>query len=221
MARRLLTFEEWVAKIESAPPPTSDDCTILPDGRRLDSRDAVYDWLAEVEAGHLGLVSRGHDLPPEGIGVTLRGTSDRKNEPKRSRFRLGSNGGRFRHPLRALVSRIPHSLGNRDNDDRQQLDDEPNHSSYKEHGKEEYPRQKWESGKSDEHRSPTSSTHRRILASRLTWRANRSRTARTCHLRVPHVWLWLVGYSPVPLQRLVRASRGPSHSEIRFLQQAR
>lgn len=31
-------------------PPTSDDVTILWDGRRLDSREAAMEWLAEVEA---------------------------------------------------------------------------------------------------------------------------------------------------------------------------
>jgi hypothetical protein len=33
-----------------AEPPTDDDVTILWDGRRLDSREAVMEWLAEVEA---------------------------------------------------------------------------------------------------------------------------------------------------------------------------
>jgi len=30
-------------------PPSPDDVTILWDGRRLDSREAVMEWLAEVE----------------------------------------------------------------------------------------------------------------------------------------------------------------------------
>ncbi|WP_262322720.1 hypothetical protein [Acidiferrimicrobium sp. IK] len=33
-----------------AAPPTPDDVTTLWDGRRLDSRDAVMEWLVEVDA---------------------------------------------------------------------------------------------------------------------------------------------------------------------------
>ena len=33
-----------------AAPPTEDDVTILWDGRRLDSKEAVMEWLAEVDA---------------------------------------------------------------------------------------------------------------------------------------------------------------------------
>jgi hypothetical protein len=32
-----------------ARPSTSDDVTVLWDGRRLDSREAVMEWLGEVE----------------------------------------------------------------------------------------------------------------------------------------------------------------------------
>jgi hypothetical protein len=47
MTRRVTTIEERIALLEAAPPPTSDDVTILPDGRRLDSREAVMAWLGE------------------------------------------------------------------------------------------------------------------------------------------------------------------------------
>lgn len=42
--------EEWFEGMRHARPPTPDDVTILWDGRRLDSREAVMEWLAEVEA---------------------------------------------------------------------------------------------------------------------------------------------------------------------------
>ena len=44
-----------------ARPPTSDDVTILWDGRRLDSREAVMEWLAEVEVKRAGEVGVGVD----------------------------------------------------------------------------------------------------------------------------------------------------------------
>jgi hypothetical protein len=49
-AQPVMTAEEWFERIRHAAPPTSDDVTILWDGRRLDSREAVLEWLAEVEA---------------------------------------------------------------------------------------------------------------------------------------------------------------------------
>ena len=45
-----MTAEEWFEGMRHADPPTDDDVTILWDGRRLDSREAVMEWLAEVEA---------------------------------------------------------------------------------------------------------------------------------------------------------------------------
>jgi hypothetical protein len=52
MARRVLPLsaEELSARVEHAPPATRDDVSITSDGRRLDSKDAVMAWLAEVEA---------------------------------------------------------------------------------------------------------------------------------------------------------------------------
>jgi hypothetical protein len=48
MTRRVTTVEERIALLEKAPYATSDEVTTLVDGRRLDSREAVEAWLAEV-----------------------------------------------------------------------------------------------------------------------------------------------------------------------------
>ena len=45
-----LTGEEFLARVRAAAPSTPDDVSIVRDGRRLDSKDAVVAWLAEVEA---------------------------------------------------------------------------------------------------------------------------------------------------------------------------
>lgn len=49
-AKPVMTAEELFERVRHVPPPTDDDVTILWDGRRLDSREKVLDWLAEVEA---------------------------------------------------------------------------------------------------------------------------------------------------------------------------
>jgi hypothetical protein len=49
-AQPVLTAEELAEALRHAPPPTPDDVTILRDGRRLDSRQAIMEWLVEVEA---------------------------------------------------------------------------------------------------------------------------------------------------------------------------
>ena len=49
-AQPVLTAEEWFEGMRHARPSTGDDVTVLWDGRRLDSREAVMEWLAEVEA---------------------------------------------------------------------------------------------------------------------------------------------------------------------------
>lgn len=43
------TVTELAERMRSAGPPTEDDVTILPDGRRLDSKEAVESWLIEVD----------------------------------------------------------------------------------------------------------------------------------------------------------------------------
>ncbi len=47
---RAKTAEEVIERMRRSAPPTPDDVTILWDGRRLDSREAVMEWLAEVDA---------------------------------------------------------------------------------------------------------------------------------------------------------------------------
>jgi hypothetical protein len=49
-AQIVLTAEEWLERMKDAAPPTADDVSDLWDGRRLDSREAMMAWLAEVEA---------------------------------------------------------------------------------------------------------------------------------------------------------------------------
>ncbi len=52
MATRVLSLsgDEFVARVRRAAPATDDDVSLAQDGRRLDSREAVLAWLAEVEA---------------------------------------------------------------------------------------------------------------------------------------------------------------------------
>ena len=45
-----LSSEEFLERLRNAGPPTPDDVSITLDGRRLDSKEAVLQWLAEVEA---------------------------------------------------------------------------------------------------------------------------------------------------------------------------
>ena len=51
MAREVLPMsgDEFVARARAAAPSTADDVSITRDGRRLDTREAVLAWLAEVE----------------------------------------------------------------------------------------------------------------------------------------------------------------------------
>lgn len=44
-----LSGDEFVARLRAAGRPTPDDVSITFDGRRLDSRQAVLVWWAEVE----------------------------------------------------------------------------------------------------------------------------------------------------------------------------
>ena len=48
---RVLTGEEWVAAVSKIDrPPTPDDVSITLDGRRLNSKEKVLEFLAEIEA---------------------------------------------------------------------------------------------------------------------------------------------------------------------------
>jgi hypothetical protein len=44
------TVGELAERMCSAGPPSEDDVTILLDGRRIDSKEAAEQWLAEVDA---------------------------------------------------------------------------------------------------------------------------------------------------------------------------
>ncbi|HEY1651300.1 MAG TPA: hypothetical protein VGG09_05410 [Acidimicrobiales bacterium] len=61
-AQPVMTAEEWFKGMQDAEPPTPDDVTILWDGRRLDSREAVMEWLAEVEAKRAEASATGTDV---------------------------------------------------------------------------------------------------------------------------------------------------------------
>jgi len=43
-----ISATEWDRIVRSATPPTSDDCTITSDGRRIDTPDKLYAWLEEL-----------------------------------------------------------------------------------------------------------------------------------------------------------------------------
>jgi hypothetical protein len=45
-----MSTEEFEARMRAGGPPTPDDVSITIDGRRLDSKEAVLQWWAEVEA---------------------------------------------------------------------------------------------------------------------------------------------------------------------------
>lgn len=52
VARKILPLsaDEFLARVRAAGPATDDDVSVTLDGRRLDSKEAVLAWLAEVEA---------------------------------------------------------------------------------------------------------------------------------------------------------------------------
>lgn len=45
-----ITIVELQAALDGAEPPTPDDVSITLDGRRLDSKEVILEWWAEVEA---------------------------------------------------------------------------------------------------------------------------------------------------------------------------
>lgn len=47
---RVLTREEFNEMLRDAPPPTPDDVSITRDGRRLDPKEAVLAFIAELDA---------------------------------------------------------------------------------------------------------------------------------------------------------------------------
>jgi len=58
----VLTFEELAVSVRSDPPPTSDDVSITWDGRRLDTKEKVLSFLAELEAARLNGLTLGPPL---------------------------------------------------------------------------------------------------------------------------------------------------------------
>jgi hypothetical protein len=46
----VLTAEAWIERVNTAAAPTADGVIVLLDGRRLDTREGVSAWLAEVDA---------------------------------------------------------------------------------------------------------------------------------------------------------------------------
>jgi hypothetical protein len=48
MAKVVVSGDELARRMAAAPPPTPDDCTIAADGRRLDTKDKLLDWLIET-----------------------------------------------------------------------------------------------------------------------------------------------------------------------------
>lgn len=59
-AQLVMTGDEWAERMRHARPPTSDDVPITSDGRRLDSPEAVREWLAGLAERRLvGGVSAG------------------------------------------------------------------------------------------------------------------------------------------------------------------
>jgi hypothetical protein len=58
-----VTLEALAESNRSAPVPTPDDVTVLFDGRRLDSKAKVLEWLAEVDADRAAGRSALDELP--------------------------------------------------------------------------------------------------------------------------------------------------------------
>jgi hypothetical protein len=49
-AKPVLSFEELAELVRHGPPPTADDVSITMEGVRLDTKDKVLAFLAEIEA---------------------------------------------------------------------------------------------------------------------------------------------------------------------------
>jgi hypothetical protein len=57
VAEPVISADELVECVRQAPPPTDVDVSILWDGRRIDSREAALQWLAEVAAQRAGVAA--------------------------------------------------------------------------------------------------------------------------------------------------------------------
>lgn len=58
----VLTFEELAEAVRSAPTPTADDVSITWDGRRLDTKEKVLAFVAELEAARANGLTLGPPL---------------------------------------------------------------------------------------------------------------------------------------------------------------
>ena len=56
-----MSAEELVDRMRHASPPTTDDVPITFDGRRLDSPEAVQEWLADLAARRAAADADGPD----------------------------------------------------------------------------------------------------------------------------------------------------------------
>ena len=66
MADRIMPMriEEWAARLADGQPPTPDDQSRTWDGRVLDTKQAVLDFLAELEAARKEGRTLGPDVSP-------------------------------------------------------------------------------------------------------------------------------------------------------------
>jgi hypothetical protein len=63
-AQLVMTAEEWFEGMREARPPRPDDATVVWDGRRPASREAVMEWLAEVEVERAEEAAAGTNAEP-------------------------------------------------------------------------------------------------------------------------------------------------------------
>jgi hypothetical protein len=61
--RVVVTFDELSDSHRGAPASLPDDVTLLFDGRRIDTKDKVLEWLAEIEADRTAGRSALDELP--------------------------------------------------------------------------------------------------------------------------------------------------------------
>lgn len=58
----MLNFWELAEAVPKAPPPSADDVSITWDGRRLDTKEKVLAFLAELDAARASGVALGRPL---------------------------------------------------------------------------------------------------------------------------------------------------------------
>ncbi|MFV0309069.1 MAG: hypothetical protein ACK5OX_15145 [Desertimonas sp.] len=60
------TREEWNRAVAAGSPPTADDVSITKDGRRLDTVQKIFAWVAEINA------ERERERPTNGVSTRSR-----------------------------------------------------------------------------------------------------------------------------------------------------